>query len=296
MKSKTKFFIAGTILLLIISLLVYCSLDSVNPKENPREGMKDVDEKHWEQSDEFTKEEDEEIDFELSLIDKCDRSEWIELVSSEQIDSKVCELKEYTGSVTVSEIGTENDYFFEDGKKLIFPKKELGDFFEDEKLLISAYEKKDSLVVVAAKCLEEDFSDEDEEISVTEELKEFEQQAMAQIVKSADSLFKKEGSWEVVSFLWPDEDYVYAEFSAIEKNDNSEEGGTIENEEVESYLLLLKIAKEGQKILIEEIGLLKMDDEDEWIVERGRDLFENVDEESRLFDFNADAEKWIKVN
>ena len=85
------------------------------------------------------------------------------------------------------------------------------------------------------------------------------------------------------------------EFSAIEKEEDFEKGESLSDDEVESYLLLLRITKEGQNIFTEEIGLLKMDDEDEWIAERGKDLFDDVDD-GRLFDFNTDLGKWTKIN
>ncbi|MBT3356640.1 hypothetical protein HN784_00135 [bacterium] len=291
MKRKTKFFAIGLILLLGVLLLFYFFINSDNSKKSFRKGMEDIDSKDWEQTEEFSKEEDEGITFELSLIDHCDSGEWIEVATN----NNDLEFQEYTGFVMGSERGEELSYSFEDGKWLIFSKPEFGEFFEDRELVVHAYEEDKKLVVLRAKCLNSNLGDEESNEPVTEGLKVFEQQTMLKLSKEANSLIKKRGSWEVVSFLWPNKNYVYVEFSAIEKEEDFEKGESLSDDEVESYLLLLRITKEGQNIFTEEIGLLKMDDEDEWIAERGKDLFDDVDD-GRLFDFNTDLGKWTKIN
>lgn len=266
-------------------------------KKEPQDGfdekMEEINGKDWEQTEMSDVEEDEEIMLEILLNDKCGKEEWIDVASEEGQ-----EIKEISGVIATSDAEEESYILEESGKKLIFPKITFGEFLEDRDVMLRVSERDEEFIVHKARCIKLDDDSETEEATVSDEIKETEQLVMIKLAKEINTLAKKEGDWEVVSFLWPNEDYVYVEFSAIEsdKGDESEYNDEefIADDEVESFLLLLKVEENGQEIVTEEIGLLKMDDEDEWIAIRGEDLFDDVDD-GRLFDFDVDLGEWIKM-
>lgn len=295
MKNKKKFFIIG---LAVIACIVAGGALFVFAKKTPQNGfnekMEEIGGKDWEQTGKFDVEEDEGITFELSLIDKCDDGEWINITA----ESEGQLTKEMSGAITTVDIEEEIYVLEGSERKLIFPKVEFGEFLEDRDVTLIVSEKGEDLVVRKAKCIKINDNGEIEEKLVPEEVKETEQLAMIKLAKEINSLAKKKGNWEVVSFLWPNKEYVYAEFSAIasdyDDEDMDDDDEIIDDDEVESFLLLLKIEKKGQEIMTKEIGLLKMDDDDEWVAVRGKDLFDEVDD-GRLFDFDVDLGRWVKT-
>ncbi len=294
MKSKTKFFLVGIILLGIVLLFVYFFLNPEKPETNFNEEMEKINSKNWEQTGEFDGQEDEGISFELSLIGRCDNSEWIEIKTKDS----GAQIKEISGVMTSFEDG---GIFYElEGVKgsLIFTRPEFGEFLEGRKILLEVTESGEDFIVYRAKCINSDRdSDESvfEEGNIPNEVVGFEQQVMSKIAKEIDSLTNKAGNWEVLSFLWPNQEYVYVEFSVVEDDSSVFENQELADEEVESFLLLLKVGEKNQEITTEEIGLLKMNENDEWIVERGKDIFKNV-EDGDLFYFDTDLMKWIREN
>lgn len=292
MKSKKIFFITGLIIFMCVIIGGFLFFKK-EPQDGFDEKMEEINGKDWEQTEMSDVEEDEEIMLEILLNDKCGKEEWIDVASEEGQ-----EIKEISGVIATSDAEEESYILEESGKKLIFPKITFGEFLEDRDVMLRVSERDEEFIVHKARCIKLDDDSETEEATVSDEIKETEQLVMIKLAKEINTLAKKEGDWEVVSFLWPNEDYVYVEFSAIEsdKGDESEYNDEefIADDEVESFLLLLKVEENGQEIVTEEIGLLKMDDEDEWIAIRGEDLFDDVDD-GRLFDFDVDLGEWIKM-
>lgn len=292
MKRKNQILIGTLIIILLLIGFFFFAFNNKKETETFQDKMGEINTQDWQQTGEFDESEDEGISFELSLIEKCDAGEWIDVV-----EKNIGNAKEFTGIVELKEEVELKEFFFEDGEKLLFKEEKFGNFFEDRKATVLALETEGGLEVLKIKCSEDEESlFEEGSVVVDEEIKDFEQLVMVELQKSPNALIKKQGDWEVVSFLWPNKEYVYVEFSALEKEEESFTlGESINEDDVESFLLLLKVEMNNKKMESEEIGLLKMDEEDEWIAERGKDLFEDLDE-GRLFEFDPDLGKWVKIN
>ncbi|GEM_PF-1200426 len=294
MKIKKTLVILFALVVITLSFVIYKLFieEASTPKEDFNQKMQEINNQDWQQTGEFNEEEDNGITFELSLIDSCDSGEWVDAGR----EVSVREMKEFSGVVTSADETEQNKYMFENGYNLIFPRVEFGEFLDDRSVIVKAILDGDNLEVYQVKCIEATQRGEvlEKEV-INEETKSFEQKAMIHINDSIASLTKKKGDWEVISYLWPNKDYVYVEFSAIGSDEEVLIGEVLESDEVDSFLLLLKITKVESDINTEEIGLLKLDEDDEWIAERGEDLFDDVDE-GRLFDFDSDLGKWVKIN
>jgi hypothetical protein len=298
MKNKTKFFFASFAILGMVLFFVYLLFKDKKQEDGFNEGMEKINAKEWEQTSEPNLEEDEGIAFELSLIDKCDKGEWMEVRNmSEQGEA---EIKEFDGFLLGVESAGEIFYKLEKFEKRIdFGRPEFGEFLEDRNVLIAATEAETEILVYKVKCTErvamEEIVTNENASGVANQKEQFELEAMNKLASEINTLTKKEGNWEVESFLWPNEEYVYVEFVASENDLDQTPGENLSDEEAESFLLLLKVNKENQEIVTNEIGLLKINRDDQWVAERGKDIFENVDS-GRLFSFDFALGKWVKIN
>lgn len=292
MKRKNQILIGISVVVLLLIGFFFFLFNNKKETETFQDKMEEINTQDWQQTGEFDEDEDEGISFELSLIEKCDAGEWIDVV-----EKNISDAKEFTGDVEIREESEVKDFFFEEGNRLFFKEEKFGNFFEDRRATVLALEVEGGLEVLKIKCSEGEVTlFEGSSVVVDEEIKDFEQSVMIELQKNSNALIKKQGDWEVVSFLWPNKEYVYVEFSALEKEEESFTlGESIDEDDIESFLLLLKVGMKNEKLEREEIGLLKMDDEDEWVAERGRDLFEDLDE-GRLFEFDPDLGKWVKIN
>lgn len=298
MKNKIKFFFAAFAILGLVLFFVYFIFKDKKPEDGFSEGMEAINSKEWEQSGEPGGEEDEGIAFELSLIDKCDRGEWVE-VRAVDVNGEI-ELKEFAGTLVSVESAEEIFHKLEEfEKKLDFGRPEFGEFLEDRNISVAAAEVEKEFLVFKVRCTEgvatEEVGVSEDASSVAYQKEQFELEVMEKITSEINSLAKKEGDFEVESFLWPSEEHVYVEFAASENDLDQVQGESLSDDEAESFLLLLKVNKENQEIVTNEIGLLKINEDDEWVAERGKDIFQNVDN-GRLFSFDFALGKWVKIN
>jgi len=297
-KNKTKFFFAALAISGLVLFFVYMFFKEKKPDNGFTEGMEAINSKEWEQSGELDSEEDEGIAFELSLIDKCSSGEWIEVRNIDENEG--VESKEFAGIL----LGIEDakGFFYKLDKlekKLDFGRPEFGEFLEDRNILVAATETEKELAVFKVRCTEgiatEGNVESEDSLGTSEQKEQFELEVMEKLASEINTLVRKEGDWEVESFLWPNNEYVYVEFAAIENDLDQTQGESLSDDEAESFLLLMKVNKEDQEIVTNEIGLLKINENDEWVAERGKDIFQNVDN-GRLYSFDFALGKWVKTN
>ncbi len=152
MNKKTKLYLGAFLLLGLILFFIYIFLNPKKSEDGFSKEMEEINSKEWEQTGEFDREEDESITFELSLLDKCNQGEWIEV---KEIMEGI-EIKEFSGVLISFE---ENGIFYElesGSGKLNFARPEYGEFLEGRNISTVVSVDNDDFIVHKVKCIDEE--------------------------------------------------------------------------------------------------------------------------------------------
>jgi hypothetical protein len=163
-------------------------------------------------------------------------------------------------------------------KELVADNYDLLDFFEDRTVEIDGTETDGKLAVNKIRCAGKE---------TDKQLMESRQLVMKDIEKRMVALSpQKADKWEIVDFVWPNEQYVYVEYG---KPDTGSDEDTDE-----FYSLLYKVSIDNGKVNLEQKAFMKMGVE-EWEIISGKDEFQDA-EDVDYYEYEKDLDKWVKID
>jgi hypothetical protein len=223
---------------------------------------------------------------------KCENGEWVEVGSSAGEGSlfrgKLTVGLASSGEITAEDEDLEVDensdeeemvvYRLNNDKELVADNYDLLDFFEDRTVEIEGVENAGKVTVNKIRCAGKE---------TDKNLMELRQTVMKDIEQRIVELSPKKGDkWEIVDFVWPNEQYVYVEYG---KPDTGSDEDTDE-----FYSILYKVSVENQKVNLEQKSFMKMGVE-EWEIISGKDEFQDA-EDVDYYEYEKDLGKWVKID
>jgi len=242
--------------------------------------------KEADQEDEISEQQWEQL--EVELIKKCDKGEWVTLKNN--INQNQTSMEEFEGKLELvleEKNGTESGYYqlnTAEGEKAVITEDAQGvdilNFFNEKKVVIRGKRKGETgIVVKEIKC----------QHNSAEVKKDIQRQKIMQHIKeNIIELSPKKGNLEIEDFWWPNDEYVYVEYSRL--NEKKED----ENDGEEELSLLLKVREKNGTVTVEQAAFMILG-VDDWEIISGKNLFQDQ-EDMDFYEFNEVLKKWIKVD
>ena len=227
---------------------------------------------------------------EADLYSQCEQAQWVEVgqVSGEK--------KTFTGTLAMdvpfdengtdtntenTDLATDQAAYYLDGKDKVAASNEaVLSFFDGRQVAIEGEGGGGQQINAARiKC-----AGNETDASLTS----FRDKVMENLTSNINTLSPQKGQWQVDDFLWPQDGYVYVEYST---DLDSDPEGSDEN----IYSLLFQVADADGKISTKQIGFMKMGDDD-WQVVSGENKFKDTMDDADYYEFQDTLKKWVKVD